>query len=177
MSRQYDEYLVEHIGNVKKAWIWMLDNIIPDFTDELGDTSTYDISQLIDLHDGSKHILDEYRAYDEWFYGNKSYAAKQNFEKAFLTHIHRNPHHWQYWVLIHDDPDEPETIIEMEVPYIFEMICDWWSFSWKKGDLTEIFSWYDKHKDYIRLGTKTRKLVETILDAIKAKLEEENYDG
>jgi hypothetical protein len=52
------------------------------------------------------------------------------------------------------------------------MICDWWAFSWKKGDLTEIFNWYDEHKDYMKLSSSTRKIVEETLKDIKAKLEE-----
>ena len=50
------------------------------------------------------------------------------------------------------------------------MICDWWAFSWRNGDLTEIFDWYGKHKDYMKLSDKTRKTVEGILSKIKDKL-------
>lgn len=84
-------------------------------------------------------------------------------------HIHRNPHHWQHWVLIHDD--EPAEYLDMPYEYIIEMICDWWSFSHKVGKLTEIFDWYKKHKD-MQLSDKTRKTVEDILDKIKNKIEE-----
>ena len=60
------------------------------------------------------------------------------------------------------------------MPYVFivEMIADWWSFSWKTGNLNEIFSWYDKNKKGILLSDKTRKTVEHILDALKKKIEE-----
>jgi hypothetical protein len=53
------------------------------------------------------------------------------------------------------------------------MICDWWSFSWKKGQLNEIFSWYNEHKKHMKLSSATREKVETILDTIKAGLAEE----
>lgn len=59
----------------------------------------------------------------------------------------------------------------MSYEYIIEMICDWRSFSHKVEKLTDIFGWYEKHKD-IKLGKETRKTVESILDAIKKKLEE-----
>lgn len=58
--------------------------------------------------------------------------------------------------------------------YIIEMICDWWAFSWAKGNLYEIFSWYDAHKHYMKLSDKTRKTVEDILEKIKAKLDGEH---
>ncbi len=28
------------------------------------------------------------------------------FNTAWLKHIHRNPHHWQHWVLFEDNPSE-----------------------------------------------------------------------
>ena len=53
------------------------------------------------------------------------------------------------------------------------MICDWWAFSWNKGNLNEIFNWYEKHMDYMKLSDATRKTVEDILSKIKKKLEED----
>ena len=60
----------------------------------------------------------------------------------------------------------------MPYNYILEMICDWWAFSWAKGNLKEIFPWYEEHKNYIKLHQNARKTVESILDQIKMKLEE-----
>ena len=42
--------------------------------------------------------------------------------KAWLLHIHRNPHHWQYWVLINDNPEEGENLIEMPYNYIIGLV-------------------------------------------------------
>ena len=89
-------------------------------------------------------------------------------------HIHRNPHHWQHWILTNDDPDEAETILDMPYNYIIEMICDWWSFSWNSENLREIFDWYSKHKKYMKLSAKTRLTVENILKEINKKLDEMN---
>lgn len=58
-----------------------------------------------------------------------------------------------------------------EVP-IIEMICDWWAFSWIKGDLSEMFAWYKDHADYIKLHNNTRSIVEEILEIIRTKLTE-----
>ena len=65
------------------------------------------------------------------------------------------------------------VILDMPYNYIIEMICDWWAFSWNKGNLYEIFSWYDAHKAYMKLSDNTRKTVEDILGKIKDKLDEE----
>jgi hypothetical protein len=53
------------------------------------------------------------------------------------------------------------------------MICDWWAFSWSKGNLNDIFAWYEEHKNYIKLHPNSRKTVDYILNQIKIKLEEQ----
>lgn len=170
MSREYNLYLDEHKANVKKGFEWIRDNIPEVIPTRL----RLDLAHQIGFaHDYSKSHPDEYDAYDEYFYGgNRSFEVVQNFNRAWLTHIHRNPHHWQYWVLQCDEPDEGEIIIDMPINYILEMICDWWAFSWQNENLYEIFDWYKEHKDYIKLSDDTRKTVENILDKIHSKLNE-----
>lgn len=166
MSWEYDIYLQTHIENANKGFDWLRTNIPSLFEHE------FDWENILD-HDKSKFNEDEYNPYDAYFYGgNKSYSVVQNFNRAWLMHIHRNPHHWQHWVLINDNPDEGEILLEMDYRYIVEMICDWWAFSWAKGKLKEIFTWWDEHKSYIKLHDNTRKTVENILEAMRNKLEE-----
>lgn len=166
MSYEYDQYLQQHRNNVKRGFEWLLTNLPTVLTGQ-PDASW----QIIFDHDSSKNNDDEYLAYDTYFYGNNcSYEVMEEFKRAWLRHIHRNPHHWQYWVLINDDPSEGEIILDMPYNYIIEMICDWWSFSWQKGDLGEIFNWYDEHSDYIKLSPKTRKTVEDILEQLRERL-------
>lgn len=172
MSREYDLYLEEHKENVAKGYRWIRENL-PEVI-ELYYGNEFDLEQQICFqHDASKTEMDEYVAYDRYFYGGpqgKSYGAVKEFNYAWLRHIHRNPHHWQYWVLINDNPDEGMVILDMPLNYIIEMICDWWAFSWKSGDLSEIFGWYVKHREYMKLSLETRKTVEMILDKISLKL-------
>lgn len=167
MSKQYDKYLSTHIANVKKGYEWIKENL-PELiaADKITD---YDL--LIGIHDFSKTDVAEYGPYDAYFYGEeKTPNVIEDFNKAWLMHIHRNPHHWQHWVLINDDPNEGEIIIEIPYHFIIEMICDWWSFSWSKGNLEEIFNWYESRKEYIKLHNNTRAIVEEILDMIRAKI-------
>ena len=128
--------------------------------------------QIVNAHDQSKYSKEEYDAYDNYFYGNRSYEVVREFNVAWLHHIHNNPHHWQYWILHNDNPDEGMILLDMPDEYILEMICDWWSFSWTKGDLYEIFNWYNERKSYIKLSDETREKVEGVLDTIKDKLDE-----
>ena len=173
MSERYDEYLNEHKANVRKAFEWMKENIFDDFSDIYKEAIEKAEYNTLYNHDISKTYPEEYEAYDKYFYGgNKSYEVVEDFNYAWLHHIHNNPHHWQYWILNNDDPDKGEIILDMPVEYIIEMICDWWSFSWKQGKLEEIFKWYDERKDYIKLSKNTRKKVQDLLDIIYEKLKE-----
>lgn len=172
MSYQYNQYLIKHKENVKNGFDWIRNNL-PDMIKDIPNLEW----QCCFAHDQSKSESDEYEAYDAYFYGNnKSYQVVQDYRKAWLLHLHRNPHHWQHWVLINDDPKEGEILIEMPINYIWEMICDWWAFSWAKGNLHEIFKWYDEHKKYMKLHTNTRKKVEEILGRIKEKLDVETFE-
>lgn len=168
MSQEYSEYIVNHKNNVKNGFEW-LKKYLPDIFDEdlLSDTEANILH-----HDDSKTSVDEYDAYDAYFYGgNRSFEVVENFNRAWLLHIHRNPHHWQYWILRNDDPDQGEILIDMPDCYIIEMICDWWSFSWKQENLYEIFKWYEERKDYIKLSSYTRKKVEDILNKMHIVLD------
>lgn len=164
MSQAYTNYIEEHRRNVMCAYMWLVEHGIVD-ADVMSETAFITAS-----HDMSKYQPEEYDAYDKYFYGKRTAEVEQEFDYAWLHHIHANPHHWQYWVLKHDD--EPEEALEMPKKYVYEMVADWWSFSFKKGDLKEIFGWYKEHKG-MALHPNTRKLVEDILDRIKKELDKE----
>ena len=69
--------------------------------------------------------------------------------------------------------DEGTYALEMPKEFVYEMICDWLSFSHKTGNLYEIFDWYKAHSKKMILHENTRKLVEEILDKIKSELDKE----
>ena len=167
MSKEYDEYISWHRECVRKAYYWLCEHI-PEVCDE----ST---GMLIENHDKSKYTKEEYDPYDAYFYDNydKSRKAKENveyeFDVAWLTHIHRNPHHWQHWVLMRDDPvDGRIVMVRMAIPqmYLIEMFCDWWSFSFIAGDLDCIFVWYSTHKDIIIMNDKSKSFLENLMKRV-----------
>lgn len=160
---EYDAYLEKHIGNVKKAYQILVDNDIVNEDNQ--------IREQISKHDASKYYDDEYNAYGEYFYGSKkdvSHEEDPDFKKAWLFHQHRNPHHWQHWLLKEDEGDQLEAL-DMPECYIQEMICDWMAFSIDKKNIAELFKWYDSNKDKQILSDTTRKKVEEYLDKIKSK--------
>lgn len=169
MSVEYDNYLIEHRNNVARGAMWLKLNL-PEVMYLL---NPYEYADITMHHDDSKDDFEEYEAYDTYFYGaHRTQDVKDKFNQAWLHHIHNNPHHWQHWVLVNDDPEESTIALDIPYCYVIEMICDWWAFSWSKDNLYEIFDWYDKHKDYMILSDHTRELVEEILDKIRHKLDE-----
>lgn len=169
MSIEYDLYLNEHKMNTMRAFDWLCKNVF--IYSYFMNSSVLKASRNIVKHDESKYSIEEYQPYDEHFYGDHPEFWEDEFNLAWLHHIHHNPHHWQHWVLVNDDPKLGTIGLEIPYEYVIEMVCDWWSFSWKTGNLYEIFNWYEKNKYHMILHEKTRKQVEDILEEIKAKLE------
>lgn len=171
MSNQYDTYLTKHKDGVSKAFEWinsnMHEHIYPNETQ---------LRNQIATHDESKFYSEEYDAYDAYFYGNnKTFMIVENFNKAWLHHIHNNPHHWQHWVLLQDEGTV--VCVDMPMNYIIEMICDWWSFSWTDGNLFEIFDWYEDNKKNMDLSDVTRTIVEGMLNQMREILELNSDDN
>ena len=176
MSIIYDQYLKEHIENVNRGFHWMVDNLP---LTKLGFTDV-DIQKaednLILGHDRSKSDSQEYYPYDAYFYGgNRSYQVVRDFDYAWLRHQHLNPHHWQHWILINDD-DGTNRALEIPGCYILEMVADWWSFSWKREALNEVFTWYEEHLERMLLHPKSRLLIEKLLDVMEEKLYESDSE-
>ena len=172
MSKEYDKYLQEHIGAVQEAAQWMVDNL-PSAT-ELSNYGRVKFLNLTKEHDESKFTEEEYFAYDAYFYGTPD---EDEFNLAWLHHIHNNPHHWQHWILVngYGKFGDPGVVTALEMPkvYALEMVADWWSFSWRSGNLTEVFDWYERHKDSIVLHPNTREYVEHVLFEIGESLKKE----
>ena len=70
-------------------------------------------------------------------------------------------------MLVNDDQDEGIKALEMPDMDILEMICDWWSSSWRTGNLYEIFNWWNNHKNYIVFGVSTSEKVEKLLSLLR----------
>jgi hypothetical protein len=173
MIDKYNEYLHKHINAVKTAFDWLLVNFPELFKDYDADV----LGAVISSHDMSKWDDEEYFAYCEYFYGEHKDEdwVQTDFDYAWLHHQHNNPHHWQHWLLREDDGGNKP--LEMDYLYVIEMICDHWAFSWVKGDLYEIFNWYEKNKSKMVLHPNTKQLYESILDKIKEKLDETNPEN
>ena len=116
------------------------------------------------IHDHSKFRYTEWNVYAQTFYtpdGKKQYDGSPEFLKAWLEHIHRNKHHWQYWIL-RSDNGKTEAL-EMPDKYIREMVADWMGAGKASTGEWECAKWYMTNKHKIILAPYTKALVENIL--------------
>jgi hypothetical protein len=136
------------------------------------------------IHDWSKFSPAEWSAYVESFYkpldpsiGRGEGAAgvaldkrlkaerKARFNAAWLHHQHRNPHHWQHWLLREDDG--PTLVLEMPESLIREMVADWMGAGRAITGKWEVASWYAANAHKIVLAPETREAVEKLIAAIQ----------
>lgn len=112
-------------------------------------------------HDLSKFLPGEWFPYLEHFYGRGK--NRKEFNLAWLQHIHRNKHHWQYWVLRNDDGTV--ECLEMPDKYLLEMCADWIGVARAlgKADRYAALDWYYENKDKIQLHPKTQYKVIVVL--------------
>jgi len=131
MFADYNEYLKQHIGNVKKGFDW-IKQYCPEMLEKV---KVGKVESLIRVHDRSKYSRAEYEPYAQYFYGDKA-KWTEAFDKACQHHYKHNKHHPEFWHGTY-----------MPEEYIIEMICDWWSFSWKENKLGNIFNFFYNKKD------------------------------
>lgn len=130
-------------------------------------------------HDMSKFLPSEWIAYARYFYGPKmtepwNYATAQlyaykdteeykesAFDVAWLKHIHRNPHHWQHWLLQQDNGEL--KALPMPVKYINEMLADWEGAGRAIHGRVEVAEWYEKNKHKQIMHPDTRALVDAYI--------------
>ena len=167
---EYDEYLEQHITGVQRAWEEILEPALTDNIDVIDITvEEFDIAdKLIENHDASKYDSLEYIPYCNYFYPCEGFEKDQElFDAAWLRHIHHNPHHHQYWVLIRD---EGELVpLDMPIPYICEMLCDWHSFTLRDPKSTA-YKWWADNKENMTLSDNTVKIIESIIGYLKEPL-------
>lgn len=134
----YDEYIKFHKRYVKKA-SGILFKLLNGKVFNFDEKTINKIKASILLHDESKKSEEEYLPSCIHYYGNPTRQDNIDFQKAVALHRTRNPHHPEYW------QNEFNEIEEMPDEYIFEMLCDWWSFSLARGKPWDIIDYYNNN--------------------------------
>jgi hypothetical protein len=121
------------------------------------------------VHDLSKFLPSEWFAYADYFYGPETsgplqtHVVREAFDRAWLLHQRRNPHHWQAWVLREDDG--ATKLIPMPEAYRKEMLADWVGAGKAQG-YPSVNAWYAKNREKMKLHPYTRMWVEERLKDI-----------
>lgn len=117
-------------------------------------------------HDLSKFLPSEWIPYKEYFYNNpyNRKCVEEDFNYAWLYHQHRNPHHWQFWLLKEDSGN----LIAMDMPWdiIAEMVADWAGCGYAITGKLEVKEWYNKNKDKMILSDNNRIVVEVLIEEL-----------
>lgn len=123
-------------------------------------------------HDLDKFLPSMWFPYVDVFYGSElsprddsgyydaSRVESGPFLVAWLGHLHRSKHHWQWWVLWHDDGGE--SVFPMPDQYRREMLADWRGAGRAQGK-SDTRMWYVQNRARMRLDRETRYWVEVQL--------------
>jgi Family of unknown function (DUF5662) len=111
------------------------------------------------IHDWSKLTPAEWSPYVRNFYTDRKDQAA--FDRAWLHHQHRNPHHWQHWLLREDDGDT--KALPMPESLVREMVADWMGAGRAITGKWDVVSWYAKNRSKIVLESGTRLAVDALV--------------
>lgn len=153
--------LCEHIKNVREA----------------GEMIGVDKRQL-QMHDLSKFDLDEFPYYAANFSGGRSGLdvahdagkVSDGFAKAWLHHIHLNPHHWQHWIF--PDGFTPKGssveggVFAMPEEYALEMIADWMGASKTYTGSWDMSHWLSTNMPKITVHSQTAQFLRDRLNTL-----------
>jgi hypothetical protein len=93
--------------------------------------------------------------------GERRAAIGRAFDRAWLAHQHRNPHHWQHWLLREDDGDL--KVLPMPEKFVREMVADWMGAGRAITGQWGATDWYLANFGRIVLDPETRKQVHELL--------------
>lgn len=85
-----------------------------------------------------------------------------DFDRAWLHHLHNNPHHWQYWLLQYDSG--PHKALPMPPLYAREMVADWLGASKAYTGSWDMTKWLRQNMGRIWLHPETAEFVRGLLD-------------
>ena len=160
---KYTEYISKHIGSVRESYekaINAFKDIFPEIYTNEGHSQLNQLEINIFNHDSSKFSEYEFWPYAMKFFpinsvNPKSKEVEDNFNMAWLHHVHNNPHHPAHWALA-DDGDI--KIFDMPDIYIIEMLCDWMAMS-KYHNSTTLKYWESSSAQSLPMSDYTKSKV------------------
>lgn len=209
LIEEYKEYIRTHVEFVQRAYKELFSdipsNIIGDFFSD--DNNVDCLETRIKTHDNDKYDEERFEIYRKNHYPiddeeKEANLSTYNSDKGWIGHWKQNPHHWEYWLSFF--PKELGTIIrtynndgtyyeasleeQLKCAYI-EMICDWFSFSYKglqekdngsetpksaTGEPMSFKEWYKESKKNIQIHPGMKDWFNKVLDYVSNKFDELN---
>lgn len=114
------------------------------------------------IHDWSKFLPSEFCTYRRRFTG-KEYSQTE-WKRAWLHHIHSNPHHWEHWLIKSEPVPMPEI-------YIREMVIDWLAAGRSYQGSWDIEPWVRENYPKMILHPETVITLKTILLEIEIEID------
>ena len=161
-TQEYIDYINNHINYVKEAFHKYGELLCKELN-----LNYLEIEEQINYHDESKWDKEEFDLYKQKFYPepNEKEISDYEFNKAWLHHIHNNPHHPQHWIYYNDE-DNNLTVYDIPDNYILEMILDWIAMGKTHNDTCYNYYFNKGGKDKL-FKNSTRTKVEYLLNKIK----------
>jgi hypothetical protein len=129
------------------------------------------------IHDWTKFTWSQYPHYQRQFFGDKS--DQDGFNRAWLHHQNRSPHHWEYWMLrTSHDRGTPKladnAVLPMPMKIVREMVADWLGASRAyahddKWPNINDWPWYRSSYPKKVMHELTRQRVQQVLTELKEK--------
>jgi hypothetical protein len=135
------------------------------------------------IHDWTKVLPSEFFPYVESFYGPKkeerelyirrekavlgyqitksAEQVQEDFDRAWLLHMRRNKHHFQFWVGIMDRGTQ--FTVEIPKKYLIELYCDWVGAGLAITGKRDVASYYEKMKECTILHPNSRAFLEELI--------------
>lgn len=164
-----DEYDFSMIDFSKVCWTELETEWIDKYEKSLSDHLKYyreaaiDLGvdpELIKIHDESKGTIEEAPWYVRRFGGG---IKEEEFEVAWLHHIHNNPHHWEHWIVPGGNDNEKGVILRMPDEYVLEMVADWMGSSKAYTGSYKMKKWLEDNLHRVRLHEKSARYLQKIL--------------
>ena len=172
-EKKYDEYLLNHKSNIKKAYDEMHEC---SMIYQLGGEELFDeLFTRVLTHDLSKYSKIEYNAYRQHFFPIDKHEfeiSQKKYKLAWEHHWKNNPHHWQF----RQNKTSFDIYDRKQVLDVLENVLDWMAMGYQFNDRP--YQYYEKNKNHIKLCEQEQKFLEHIIyDGIDRKYIQEEIEN
>lgn len=160
-TREYLNYIDEHLRNVGTAWEWVQE-ACADLPHLQNEGIRKRLNQMISNHDISKLSKEEFVPYRQIFYPISGECVLSQSEKDAIYNIHyvKNDHHWQ--TIKHRYLNNQLNLVEAEIRCI-HMVVDWIAMGLPEGN-SDALTYFNDMKERMELPKALEDFTQVLLD-------------